>query len=321
MKQIILLALALTICGCNGNKQRATQDARQVEAIEDARQHKEYEEMQERLNKSFRKSSNPVDSVWIKALNHIKLPDSIKTDKLINVYFKYNQTVKGYEVTARWMPFDPHCETGLLVMNFRNKSNGQSFRYTNFEKYNSPSTDRVTFQRGFKGYKNGDVYYFDYIEPRSDETLGYYTPFQFVDIDFDGKDEFVINDWYQGQGGNGYYSYKINGSTLSQMTHPPFDDINNSTSFDKVKKQIIVSWRSGADIHWYYYFTRHHTVLSGEPMVPDNDWRLVHDYMKQRQTDFRLDSVVYSNYDEGKIYTYEVTNRMFVLTREVDTED
>lgn len=96
-----------------------------------------------------------VDTNWIDRLDQIPLPDSIQTDDFINVYFKYNKLICGYEVTARWMPFDPHSETGYVVMNFRNSKNGTSFQYVNFEKYNNSSTDEVTFSENFKGHRNG----------------------------------------------------------------------------------------------------------------------------------------------------------------------
>jgi hypothetical protein len=42
---------------------------------------------------------------WVKRLNEIALPGYMQGDSLINVYFKYNQTVTGYDVTGRWMPY------------------------------------------------------------------------------------------------------------------------------------------------------------------------------------------------------------------------
>lgn len=63
------------------------------------------------------KSDNPADSVWINTLNSIKLPNDIEQDTL-NVYFKYESIINGYEVTARWMPFCSECEVGYIVMSF-----------------------------------------------------------------------------------------------------------------------------------------------------------------------------------------------------------
>lgn len=137
-------------------------------------------------------SVNP-DSAWINALNEIEFP--VQQDGLLNVYFKYNQIINGYEVTGRWMPFEPHSETGYLIMNFRDTINGNSFQYVNTEKYNSYDTDNITFSTDFEGYRNGDVYYFDYSFPDANDSnedfnnspIGYRTPFQFLDVNFDGE--------------------------------------------------------------------------------------------------------------------------------------
>lgn len=86
---------------------------------------------------------------WTEKLNEIPLPDYMQRDSLINVYFKYNQLVNGYEVTARWMPFDARTETGTVIMNFLNKEKGKEFQYYG-EKYNSFNTDGITFAEDFK---------------------------------------------------------------------------------------------------------------------------------------------------------------------------
>jgi hypothetical protein len=202
------------------------------------------------IDTTFQKSNNPADSVWIRRLNTIKLPKSIQQDNLINVYFKYNQIINGYEVTARWLPFHPKCETGYLIMDFRyNEEWRDSFKYVETEKYNNYNTDKVTFSKGFQGYQNGDVYYFDYISPETcnpypeynnNSPIGYNTPFQFTDVDFDGKEELLINDWYQGQGGNGYYVYKIKGNSIQLIDYPPFNSIDNLTKFDYENKTITL---------------------------------------------------------------------------------
>ena len=205
------------------------------------------------IDTTFQKSNNPNDSVWIKALNKIDLPKSIQQDNLINVYFKYNQIINGYEVTARWLPFHPKSETGYLIMNFRDTTNGQSFQYIETEKYNNFDTDNITFSREFKGYQNGDVFYFDYPLPEDcnyykeyndNSPIGYNTPFQFTDVDFCGEKELLINDWYQGQGGNGYYVYKVKGNSIQLIDYPPFDRIDNMTIFDYKNKTITLQDKS-----------------------------------------------------------------------------
>ena len=71
-----------------------------------------------------------------------------------------------------------------------------------------------------------------------ESPLFYDAEFQFYDVDFDGQDEFLVNDYYMGRGGNDYTVYKItpDGFVLKDME--PFDDITNSTIFDPEKKTI-----------------------------------------------------------------------------------
>ena len=58
---------------------------------------------------------------WAKRLNEIPLPKYMQGDSLIDVYFKYNQLVNGYEVTARWRTFGKDVETGSVLLNFYGK--------------------------------------------------------------------------------------------------------------------------------------------------------------------------------------------------------
>ena len=185
---------------------------------------------------------NSALAEWIERLNRIPLPDSIRKDNLINVYFKYNRPINGYEVTARWMPFDSTSETGYVVMNFRNLKNGSSFQYVNFEKYNSFNTDEVAFAVNFKGHRNGDVYYFDYPAPETElcdglYQLGYTTPFQLLDVDFDGDKELLISDWARARGGNHYDVYNIRKSGLELITYTPLDLLTTDARINPGKKK------------------------------------------------------------------------------------
>ena len=140
---------------------------------------------------------------WVEKLNNIPLPDYMQGDSLINVYFIYNQTVKGYEVTGRWMPYGKYSETGDVVINFHHKETGNEFYYFG-KKYNSFDTDEVTFTKDFKGHQNGDIHYFNYASPDTidnfkSSSINYYSSFQFLDVDFDGNDELLISDMCKGQ--------------------------------------------------------------------------------------------------------------------------
>ena len=192
-----------------------------------------------------------------------KQSDALGEDSLINVHLKYNQIVNGYEVTAKWMPFNKMSETGTVVMNFHNIKTGKDYKYYSY-KYNSYDTDKISFSKGFKGYNNGDVYYFNYTKPdtldhfkeyNGNSPLGYYTPFQFLDIDFDGEEELLIHDWYQGQVGNDYEVYKLTDSGLQKQRYIPLDRLTNVDMIDLERKTIAIVDDDGAYDSATFYFS------------------------------------------------------------------
>lgn len=200
---------------------------------------------------------------WAMRLNDIPMPEYMKGESHIDVYFKYNQAVNGYEVTARWMPYDKQSETGLVIMNFRNKDTGDEFHYFG-EKYNSFDTDDITFAEDFKGHKSGDVHYFNYTSPdtldhfkdfNNNSPLGYYTSFQFLDIDFDGNDELLVSDMYKGQAGNEYEVFKRSNNTLQKLDYIPLDRLTNVDRINLKRKSITIVDFDGAYDKAEFYFS------------------------------------------------------------------
>lgn len=253
----------------------------------------------------------------------------MKNDSLINVYFKYNQIINGYEVTGRWMPFEPHSETGYLIMNFRDTINGNSFQYVNTEKYNSYDTDNITFSKDFKGYRNGDVYYFDYSFPDANDSnedfnnspIGYRTPFQFLDVNFDGEKELLINDWGRYQGGNHYAVYKITTDGLLLMDYPPFNRINNSTEFNAETKQIRLQEFDGAFDYSVVVFSNCATRITNRAiptrLTNTTSGYILEEYYQQEQTDFRLDSI-YQYVNQDSVYVYGIVGNRLALIDSIE---
>lgn len=271
-------------------------------------------------------SVNP-DSAWINALNEIEFP--VQQDGLLNVYFKYNQIINGYEVTGRWMPFEPHSETGYLIMNFRDTINGNSFQYVNTEKYNSYDTDNITFSTDFKGYRNGDVYYFDYSFPDANDSnadfnnspIRYRTPFQFLDVNFDGGKELLINDWGRYQGGNRYAVYKITTDGLLLMDYPPFNRINNSTEFNAETKQVRLQEFDGVFDYSVVVFSNSATRITNRAiptrLANTTSGYILKEYYQQKQTDFRLDSI-YQYVNQDSVYVYGVVGNRLALIDSIE---
>ena len=200
---------------------------------------------------------------WAKELNKIPLPNYMQIDSLKDVYFKYNQIVNGYEVTARWRPYSKTAETGMVIMNFHHRKTGKDYRYYG-KKYCSHDTYEVTFAEGFKGYQNGEIHYFNYTTPdtidhfkkiNGGSPLGYYTPFQFLDIDFDGSKELLVSDWSQDKGGNNYEVYKLTNNGLKRENCIPLDRLTNLDKIDIKKKAITLVCIDGGFEEVEFYFS------------------------------------------------------------------
>ena len=206
------------------------------------------------------RNSSKAEPEWVVKLNEIS--QYMQGDTLIDVYFKYNQIVNGYEVTGRWRPFSKDCEVGPVLMNFHNPESGFEFQYSS-PTYRSYDTDKVTYGKGFKGHKKGDIHYFNYTSPdtldgfkerNGNSPLGFYSPFQFLDIDFDGKDEFIVSDWNIGQCGNNYAVYAILNKGLKRIDFIPLDRLTSLDRIDLTERTItIVSFDGACDIAEFHF--------------------------------------------------------------------
>lgn len=213
---------------------------------------------------------------WAYRLNEIPMPAFMQGDSLIDVYFAYKQTVNGYEVTGRWRSFNKMSETGPVLLNFRHTETGKEYQYYS-EKYHSYDTDKVTFGKSFMGHQKGDVHYFHYTSSdtldsfkmeNSNSPLGYYSPFQFLDIDFDGKDELLINDWYQGQAGNSYEVFKMTNKGLKKVDYMPLDRLTSMDRIDLKNKTITIVDFDGASDNASFFFS-HKKRVDKITDVPD----------------------------------------------------
>lgn len=151
---------------------------------------------------------------WVARLN--EMSSYMEGDTLIDTYFKYNQIINGYEVTGRWRPFNKECEIGPVLMNFRNIETGFEFQYFN-PRYRSYDTDNVTYAKRFKGHQNGDIHFFNYTSPDTfncNSPIEFISSFLFMDVDFDGKDEFIASDYYTGEVGLYYEVYETTDNGL-----------------------------------------------------------------------------------------------------------
>lgn len=260
---------------------------------------------------TFVKSTDPADSVWIGALNRIPLPPTIDQDSLINVYFKYKQPIKGYEITARWMLSDARSWYGYIVMNFRNTNSGASFHVSS-DEYANFNTDEVAHADNFRGYYDGDVYYFEYPSPEewvwrdSLYLLGYTPPpFQFLDVDFDGKDELLISEWENYLPNNYHMVYKIRDNTLVEQNYVPLNRLSRNSQIDTVRQIIVLREHNGPDDIADLYFSKTTApILKIEPpqLKTWSGQSIVEEYAKLSHHRFSLDSIY--AYLNDSVYEY-----------------
>jgi hypothetical protein len=313
MKKILIYLVFLLLLGCGNNKQ-----ARDVQ-----------KETKTTGDCSFKKECvSDSTPQWVERLNEITLPDYKYGDTLLNVYFKYNQTVKGYEVTGRWMPYDKLAETGNVVVNFHHKETGTEFQYFG-EKYHSFDTDDISFAKDFKGHKNGDIHYFNYTSPdtidiykeyNDNSPIGYYSSFQFLDVDFDGNDELLISDMCKGRAGNNYEVYKLSKDGLQKVTYMPLDGLTNMDKIDLKNKTITIYQNDGAydEAEFFFSFKKRRVAIKDIPKFysASASYFDFDKYNKELGSPFVLDSIKeYTKTDSERRVTYQVRGSRLVKKR------
>lgn len=254
----------------------------------------ELESIEPTLN--YYKGAPSTDSLWINTLDKLEEPSFMRQGDYINVYFKYDQIVEGYEVIAKWKAFGPKCETGYLLMNFYNTRTGRNFQYIS-EKYSNYHTRELAYLDSFNGFQEGDIFHFEYIYPQNNREyktfqLGYHTPFQFLDIDFDGEQELLVNDDGQYQGGNFYEVYKITTTGLVKADYVPLNCIQNNSIIDTINQTITIKSWVGAAYGTSTFFSKQKNQVNPIrfPKLHENDsW--ITEYYRQKNNIFSLDSI------------------------------
>ena len=183
-----------------------------------------------------------------------------KSNHPLTVHIKYDAPINGYQVDGDFLPFGPQTETGQVTLKFKSLTGGQDFFYTNVGESEVGYPENPAKFTGYNIYEyifadenvrfhDGDTLTFQYnTEPGilKDSPLYYYAEFQFFDVDFDGVDEFLVNDYYRGRGGNNYTVYEIGPDGLELKSFTPFDIITNSTKFDAERRVITDELHDGA---------------------------------------------------------------------------
>ena len=188
-----------------------------------------------------------------------------KSKHPLTVHIKYDKPINGYQVDGEFYPFGPQTETGQVELRFKSLSSGQYYVYTNVgesevgypenpAKFTGYNICEYIFADENSRFHDGDTLTFQYnTEPGilKDSPLYYYAEFQFFDVDFDGVDEFLVNDYYRGRDCNNYTVYEIGPNGLELKSFTPFDNITNSTKFDVNRRVITDEVHDGVFVSEY----------------------------------------------------------------------
>ena len=192
-----------------------------------------------RMGENFRGDIiSEIDTCLVGGKHRRVEENSLKEFKDLNrprIYIKYKQPVNGYTVKVLWLPFTDEngytYETGNAILYFESKRD-------NF--YIQTNAYRDTAIYSHTHLKDGDVLLWDYTRKKDDEILSKYSPFFFSDVNFDGKEELLINDYNGGsRGSNAYEVYEVSPYLAEILKDPPFNVLEDGiTEFDPKNKTI-----------------------------------------------------------------------------------
>jgi hypothetical protein len=235
-----------------------------------------------------------------------------QVDSLPRVFINYNQLVNGYKVTATWFPWGAiHSEVGHGILKFVHTTEKPKYGPKNQEFYvfnpyfSDPVLDSLAYTD--HAYKNGDTFNLDYTPPRQGELIGHNTPFQFLDVDFDGEEELLINNWRCGhRDWNTYDVYKVEAYHAEKLTGGPFDYLEDGDNFDYRKKTITQLWSNGWNDYERRVYKRHASPHTAQ------------DVNEEFYNPIQLDSLF--KCDNGHMTVYARQRDKLILIDEYDIE-
>lgn len=197
---------------------------------------------------------------------------SNETDPPIKVNFVYDEPVGGYTVTGVFNPFDEESETGQVELRFTPVGGGKTLVFSNIGKHKAGHRDwpqkftgKNICDRLFQNdrrvpFVDGETLHWHYPSAQNrfwrESPLLYDAEFQFYDVDFDGQDEFLVNDYEKAHYGNGYTVYEITPNGFVLKTGKPFDHITNLTEFYPDKCQIVNPLYDDTDDRYIYTISK-----------------------------------------------------------------
>lgn len=203
---------------------------------------------------------------------------NVQSDHPLTVHFKYDIPINNYVVNGVFYPFEDQSETGQVTLRFTSIVGGQDFIYSNVgqtedncsecpAKFSGYNICEYVFADDNTRSHDGDTLLFHYNADTGalkDSPLFYYAEFQFFDVDFDGEEEFLVNDYCRGKGGNNYAVYEITNKGLMKKEFKPFDRITNATIFDGGRKVITDVIQDGV---FYSEYTEYKIAPDGNSAI------------------------------------------------------
>lgn len=200
---------------------------------------------------------------WASLLQGIDKSEQYETDfesfNQPRIFIKYKQPVNGYDVTVVCLPYnytyDKERNTeiwGNALLCFEKKD-------SRFYIYNESFSDSVLYYVNEQEVRDNMILELDYLPKSKNEYLSHNSPFFFSDVDFDGEEELIINNWKCGiRHCNTYDVYKITNNDVKQLTEAPFVNptgkiSNYNSEFDSVNKTITIHKRTRSTYYGGYY--------------------------------------------------------------------
>ena len=192
------------------------------------------------------------------------------------VFIKYKQPVNGYTVKIMWFQYG---EIGNAL--FRLEKNGK-VHYLFVEKW----SDKFLYDKYCNDnvkYPNDTIIELNYIPKLdSEKYLSDNSPFFFSDIDFDGKDEFIINRFKGGsKGSNAYDVYKVGMNEITLMSESPFTELENGhCEFSSINKTVTIHKHDGA---YHYirntYQAKQYEIMNWDKPITQYKFELINSYI------------------------------------------
>ena len=200
---------------------------------------------------------------WASLLQGIDKSEQYETDfesfNQPRIFIKYKQPVNGYDVTVVCLPYnytyDKERNTeiwGNALLCFEKKD-------SRFYIYNESFSDSVLYYVNEQEVRDNMILELDYLPKSTKQYLSHNSPFFFSDVDFDGEEELIINNWKCGiRHCNTYDVYKITNNDVKQLTEAPFVNptgkiSNYNSEFDSVNKTITIHKRTRSTYYGGYY--------------------------------------------------------------------